>query len=435
MVFASSILEFCRRLGPVGARESECSQQLDSKASLASLALLWICMTLGGIVSPLKLAASEFDHRDISRIRPGCAPVVWDCLTSEQWVCGRPLQHDQKLSQGKHVVLAPGEFIEFKILPKAMVRVASLRARLSPSDLRVWVSDGSCIYRNEITGEDEQSKSLVSVVDSNKVMLVRVQRPATANCSVCLKIFCSRHVELPFTDGYHCKLAGACCPVVVTSSSRFSKQDYNFVNEGADTTLKVTGPTTLRVQSRLLFSCNDTRRSVPYQVYARRNGVPDKILELRGVFPSRSQTTVNGQVKTVSTVDQAFLQIPAGIQQINLRPNADCYLRVTRCSLGLCQKQNWPCVPPQHPSFQEPNSIWQLQQPSFDALLLSNRNETARTPTICTAFYTRQPLPRWRIACFSIDACSGTISTGSKRNPTSRGATTKRTHQFFIVAS
>ena len=197
---------------------------LRSLLSPSSTALL-VFVALGPLV--INLNGSELDPILLQRCGSECTPVVWENLEpNRQWVCGATPEFDRR-TQAHWVSLDPGQFVEFKLLPRSMVRVAGYDGcHLTENDINIFVSNGSFAYKESKLFSGDDGHSVVAIPNASGTMLARVMCPEERPQGIVVAVYASRHIPLDHVDGWKCKLDGNVDEVTLTYSQKTNRDRW-----------------------------------------------------------------------------------------------------------------------------------------------------------------------------------------------------------------
>lgn len=310
------------------------------------------------VVTPIQ--SEEIDPISVARVPPSDLPIVWENLeANEQWVGGAEPRYDS--GRKLHLVcLQPGQFVECKLLPRAVIRVQGCHAELTTDDIEVWTSDGSFIYQAQKTLVDRSTKSLVAVPDSFDTSLVRIVCPETRSTCIVIAVFTSRHIELPYLDGYQCDLVDN-ENVTLTYSQNGDKDPYALLLENRSFGMNVVGPAWIRTETRLQYKPTDTRSFQPYRLYVSMDGALLRVVEMEPRFERFNRMHVDGREMSVSTKEHGYVFVPAGEHHLAFEATACCLFRAHRFTDDLCKKMNRPFrLPHTNRPLDSFASIWQI---------------------------------------------------------------------------
>ena len=119
---------------------------------------LVVLILLAGV---LPARTAELDEVQSHLLQQYQLPLRWENIEhAPEWVSG--VKPHYSLGAGMHIVrLNPGAEVTFRVPPEAAVRLLSPHGTLDPSDVDVWLSDGSGLWANWPAAPSGDGQSLV----------------------------------------------------------------------------------------------------------------------------------------------------------------------------------------------------------------------------------------------------------------------------------
>ena len=199
--------------------------------------------------------------------------------------------------------------------------------------------------------------------------MARVSRPVDAPCGATCALFTSRRAAPDLLDYYQCPILNCGNPVVITDDLGTKPREYYYFPEGTSQSLRLEGPTRLRLEARLKYGLEAQQRQTFWiQIYV--NGVLHRVLSMDTSPERQHRTFVDGCERLVGRREFAYVDLDCGESAIEIRSSQAAYLRADAVSLNLCRNRMNRTFP--NPSWQngiEPRSIWDARlDPTSSAL-------------------------------------------------------------------
>ena len=317
---------------------------------------------------------------------PAQAALKWDNLAdSGQWLRGiEPVR--TRRSRLHSVTLLPGESTELLVPPHEMIRVVACNGNaIADSGLEVWTSNGTGLYRKQVSAISKDGRSIISAPDQAEISTARIQLPNEAPCSIAVAIFTSRRAEPQRLDYYQCSLNGEQCNVEIKNNIGTRKANYTDVSAGKLHTIGTKGPTRLRIETRLKFD-KYTQTRETYWIRVNVDGELARIL----TFDSRPQTSnrvfVNDVESLVGLREFSYLDIESDVPNVTIETSHPLFMRVEAVGLNLCRpKSNQNFALPTTDNLEKGTSVWNTPEfdPAAAALsrsFLYDENQVANEP-------------------------------------------------------
>ncbi len=168
------------------------------------------------------VSAQDLDAT-VDEVRPPRHRLVWENVRSGNHHSGgqhlRGVQPNLGLALKRATVeLAPGESSEFLVPDGEFMQVVSTNGvKLDDGQTRLWVSNGSGLYRRHTAAISDDGLTLMAAPiapgSGNGNWIARVTRSPTASCFVQLALYTSARPELNLLDYYSCRIdLGPSCP-------------------------------------------------------------------------------------------------------------------------------------------------------------------------------------------------------------------------------
>ncbi len=195
-----------------------------------------------------------------------------------QWICGCEPKYVARI--GLHVVhLEPGATTTVLIPPHGIVRIVRPGGGIDPTDIGLWVSNGSGLFRLYHPGVSEAGHSLVAAPDLPHPSVVRIVRPAHHDCGMDVAVFTSHREfpteERPFQDTV-CDLGDR---IRLRRDRDKHVEEFSRLSAGQWRPLGTSGPSQLALETRLHYPPQEARRQQSYQILLRYDGVPSRVVD------------------------------------------------------------------------------------------------------------------------------------------------------------
>lgn len=312
-------------------------------------------------------AASELDAVRLERESAVEQPLAWENVEGAPvWVTGVPptwsLRHRLhlvKLSSNTCTVvcLPPGE----------AVRVMAVDGTISNTDIAIWSSDGSGLFRREVPVVGSDQKSLIYVSGDTHPRLVKISRDCSPSGTVRLALFLTRRDIVPGLVAYDDPLLSCEHVHRLRCPGAADWREHLRVGPQVPASVKICGPMRLAVETRYVYPCHESAVRQTYWVNVALDGVPIRLLEVN----TRADTLgcmdqALGYV-TVGTAERAYLQIPAGEHHVELSSDSEMYVRFLRDTSddyllpGLNRPAGSAWTRTRHDQLAEPYSSWDIR--------------------------------------------------------------------------
>ena len=302
-------------------------------AGMFRLALSTILFVFFSLVA----SGQELDETRQFRL-PAKAPLHWENVyNGGQYIRG--IQPSSTVGrQIAKVKLLPGEATEFFVPAHEIIRVVSCDGtHLSEQEVEVWNSNGTGLYRRQVSAIAKDGRSMISAPDQANISTAKVYRPATATGPLCVSIYTSRRIRPELLDYYQCRVSGLGASVEISDDNATVKQNYNLLAENTNCEVPVNGPTRLRLEARLQFG-NDYQQRQSFWLQVYLDGVLHRIYTFDTVPQKLTRVFVDGCEKLVGRREFAYVDIDQDAK-IEIKSSHPVYLRVDGVGLNLCRPQ------------------------------------------------------------------------------------------------
>ncbi len=254
----------------------------------------------------------------------------WDNIEgAPKWISGPAPRY--RLDYGLHVVgLEPGEALTLRVPAGAQIRAYSPHKLLDDEDLKVEWSNGSGLYLVTPSIPFADGHSLSSAPPFWGESVARVSRPLAFGTSIEVALFTSRRLDwlAHGSDREVLPLAGSAKEVNVDDGHTVHR--YWRVEANVPAVASVVGPMRIALHTRLALPEISHDLQHDYRINVYLNGELWQVLEFMTVLETTQIISVDAHVHPIGYGELAYLVIPEGHYQIELRTNSALYARLAR---------------------------------------------------------------------------------------------------------
>ncbi len=303
------------------------------------------------------LAAAELDdardHRhDVQAI------LTWENVTAKSGYLRGVKPQNSIPGRVGCIELQPGQSTEVFVPPGELVRVVSCDASPLNDRIEIWTSDGSGMYRKQNAAVTCDGGSMVAAPDAAGISLAKICRPMGLPGSACIAVFTSRRTGPKLLDDYQCPVEGCGDQVQIKDDQGSPIRQYWSLPSGQSRRLKVSGPTRLRIESRLKYG-PDVPQQQPYWLQVYIDGQLHRVLTMT-TKPNRDRRVwVDGCEQLVGRRELAYLDIDCGDRPVAIRSTHDVYLSVKGVGADLAYPNfNRSFARPSSQNIEKALSVW-----------------------------------------------------------------------------
>ena len=332
------------------------------------------CIGLCGLLLLLSFVSDIASGQDLDETRqqrePIQAALVWDNLTcSPQYLSGVKPRRSLRF-HASVVTLCPDEGVDFLVAAHELIRVVVCGKQTDGSDIQIWTSNGSGLYRKQNSAVSSDGCSVISAPDDSDLSVAKVWRPDTADGPITVAIYTSRRSAPQLLDYYQCPVLNCDDQVEISDDRGGGTRRYAFLPGGASKQLIVKGPNRLRFETRLKYELDHQQRQT-YWLRVYVDGVLDRVLSFDTLPQRVHRNFVDGCEQLVGRREFAYLDVDCGDKPVEIETSHPIYLRVDGVGLNLCRPNRNQRF--ELPSWENPEksiSLWDAPQfdPSSSAL-------------------------------------------------------------------
>ncbi len=348
---------------------------------------VWLILAIAQPIAPLPRVFADVDEAKLARFGGG-GLLRWQNIEGvPYWVAGAPLEFEAA-SQLHAARLIPGGEVLVHLPSGSLLRVAGLGGRLQPQDVQLWVSNGSGLYRAALSAVVTADGSLLLAASDLETSLVRIVRPTDRATCLDVALFISRRMVPKLAFPYPCEWVGCGPPVTVTTDG-LETQPYRYLVAGQAAKLFVASPARLRIESRLEYSPLEAEAKQIYQLQVRDGDRSLRVLPIHTRQERHHVVTINGVLRTVGQEEIDYVDIPAGVENVEIQSSASTYLRITAAPCRSAYPAGW--LNENDPILA--GSIWSMKPDDVLAQLAADDYPATRRWRIAQAHSSGQPLP------------------------------------------
>ncbi len=313
--------------------EFDASRDRRARWRLLRCVTIWVVVLSTFCLVPIQAQELDEARRQLGPIQ---AELLWENLqASHQYLCGVKPKRSVKYRKSV-VTLAPDESIDFLVPAHELVRVLVCDQQTDGSDVEIWTSNGSGLYRKQLSAVSADNCSIIAAPDQSGISIAKVWRPDHAVGPVTIAIFTSRRNTPKLLDYYQCQILD-CDDQHEISDDRGGKiKKYSLLRASERKRLCVEGPNRLRFEARLKYGLDhQLRQTFWLRVYV--DGVLDRVLSFDTLPQSRQRNFVDDCEQLIGRREFAYLDVDCGDQKVEIESSHPSYLRIDAVGLNLCR--------------------------------------------------------------------------------------------------
>ncbi|MCP4156837.1 MAG: hypothetical protein GY757_54495 [bacterium] len=224
---------------------------------------------------------------------------------------------------------APGETFSYLLPPYRILRLYSPGTAITPGDVEVTIRTAEGLSSKVPPRGSSDSHSLLVMPHSSQPLTIEVTRPAGGPGPIALALLVSQQRTIKKPPLYKPLAAqpGTLFTLTREGPPAVSGQWY-FWPSGSQQELAVTGPTRLKIVTRMRFLETDIQLNQTYWLALHLNGTYHNMLEFHTGLETLNPLKFSGDILTAGRLRNSFIDIPEGSHKIRFTTSAAIYVQL-----------------------------------------------------------------------------------------------------------
>ncbi len=270
------------------------------------------------------LFASEPDALQLRLLRDHDLPLRWENVEHSPYWKGGKKTHWSFKNRLHTVRLGHGEQSWIHLPAWTTLRISGVETDLKPDDVAVSISNGTGLLVRIPLLRSGDGKSLFLLSNSPDPGMVSIE--SNTGREIELALFVSRTEPLPDLAPYRRTIPIDGSSVRIRSSNQATGERFWSLDREVSET--VTGPLRIALETRFRYSNSTGQAGQEVLMDAKLEGAPFQTVILKTGFNNRSRMYVNRKLATLSGLERAFLDIPAGDHVLSLSSHQPLFVRL-----------------------------------------------------------------------------------------------------------
>lgn len=332
-----------------------------------------LTMLVISIVAPK--CCGEMDAVQIRLTEQYETPLRWDNVQSGPYHLGgvEPVRN-HKYSVHT-ILLQPGCRTLLLVPPLSMLRLESVRSSISPSDIEVWLENGSGLRVRQNPARSTDAKFLLVDPDLSHPGIACIQCPSNASCGQEIAVYFARREILTEIAPHREPLQLNREAVLIRREDEAHGLDFHRLEPNCPQKLLVEGPVRLAVQNRVRYPAHESQRNQTWRIVAFVDNCLLKAMEFESGTETRHRVFADDRIEVMSRVETGYLEVPSGRHTLMFDTTSSVYLRIVAqpCPDYMLPTFNEPALSAaqarqEHRPFDRLTSHWQLVPADFQSL-------------------------------------------------------------------
>lgn len=279
---------------------------------------------LGLFFSPMSLAAIDPIKEIIANDYP--AALRWENIKGEpRRISGEKTHYF--LAKNLHVVrLNKHQQISIHLNKSEMLRILTLDKSFLSNGLTIETSNGTSLYSSIVPLSDDDDKNLIIPADNAGNRIIRISNRFAQEKNIAL--FVSRKDYIKRLAPYRNLVDLSLKTVELDDQYKHQGEKYWLLDKSRTFSFAVNGNQRIELQLRLKYQQNiHYGRRAFYLTYSFDKGVAKEI-HLSAQQEHENHFTINSQSVSVARNETVYIDIPDGVQKVNLKSSDAVFLRV-----------------------------------------------------------------------------------------------------------
>lgn len=273
-------------------------------------------------------SSAELDAVQLRLLEQYDTPLRWDNVEPGPYHLGGVLPQQSDPLTFHTICLKPGQSTCVLVPPLSMVRIESVKGTIRPSDLVVWLDNGSGLSVRQNPASSTDGKFLLVDPDDSDPCIARICCPDDAVCARVIAVYLSRRAFLPEIAPYREPLPLNGDTVRIRRDDEPRGLDYYRLDPALPQQLEVDGPVRLAVHTLLRYRPREERLDQTWRIAVFVDDQLHKHLEFETTAEYRHHMFVDQCEHVLGRLETAFTEIPCGHHTVRLDSTAPVYLRV-----------------------------------------------------------------------------------------------------------